>query len=196
VTPKQNLKNATELLQSAARSFAAGRLGKALRDAEEAKELSPRDATIRELIGLSSYRLGRWEQSLRELKTFRRLTGDSTHMPVEMDVQRALDRPKDVETTWEAFKRIGGTKETRDEAKVVYGSFLLDRGEDRKAWQVTGPKRIEGDAPESEIRVWYVAAKAAHRLGDTETARKLYLAIERADAALPGLDELDRLLST
>jgi tetratricopeptide (TPR) repeat protein len=192
VTPKQNLKTATELLQSAARAFAGGRHGKAFRDAEQAKELSPRDATIREVMGLSAYRLGRWEQALRELKTFRRLTGDTTHMPVEMDAQRALERPADVETTWTAFNRLGGDRETRDEAKVVYGSFLLDRGEDRKAWQVTGPKRIGGEPGESELRVWYVAARAAQRLGDRATARRLYEAIEQADAAFPGLDELDR----
>ena len=193
MTPKQNLKAATEMLQAAAKSFAAGRHGKALRDAEQAKELSPRDATIRELIGLSAYRLGRWEQALRELKTFRRLTGDTTHMPVEMDVLRALERPKDVEATWAGLQRIGGDKATRDEAKVVYGSFLLDRGEDRRAWQVSGPKRMGADPPESELRVWYVAARAAQRLGDLPTARKIYEAIERADAAFPGLDELDRL---
>ena len=193
VTPKQNLRAATDLLQAAAKAFASGRHGKALHDAEEAKELSPRDATIRELIGLSAYRLGRWEQALRELRTFRRLTGDPTHMPVEMDVLRALERPEDVETTWANLARIGGDKATRDEAKVVYGSFLLDRGEDRRAWQISGPKRMGADPSESELRVWYVAARAAQRLGDRPTARKIYEAIERADAAFPGLDELDRL---
>ena len=193
VTPKQNIKTATELLQSAAQAFAAGRHGKALHDAEEAKELSPRDATIRELLGLSAYRLGRWDQALRELKTFRRFTGDTTHMPVEMDVLRALDRPRDVEATWAMFEKIGGDKPTRDEAKVVFGSYLLDAGEDRRAWEVTGPKRLGAEPGESELRVWYVAAKAAQRLGDRAIARKLYETIERADAAFPGLDELDRL---
>lgn len=194
MTPKQSLRAATDLLQSSAKAFAAGRLGKALKDAEEAKELSPRDATIRELIALAAYRLGRWEQALRELRTFRRLTGDATHMPVEMDVLRALDRPKDVESTWTMFQRIGGDKATRDEAKVVYASFLLDRGEDRRAWQVSGPKRMGAEPAESELRVWYVAARAAARLGDRPTARKIYEAIERADAAFPGLDELDRAI--
>ena len=196
MTSKHNLRGATELLQAAAKSFAAGRHGKALKEAEQAKDLSPRDATIRELIGLSAYRLGRWDIALRELKTFRRLTGDSTHMPVEMDALRALERPEDVETTWTAFQRIGGDRATRDEAKVVYASFLLDRGEDRKAWQVSGPKKMLGSPTESELRVWYVAARAAHRLGDPQTARRIYEAIERADAAFPGLDELDRLTAS
>ena len=90
LTPKKNLPRATELLQASARAFSSGKHGKALQAAEEAKELSPRDPTIRELIGLSAYRMSRWEQALRELRTFRRLTGEATHLPVEMDVLRAL----------------------------------------------------------------------------------------------------------
>ncbi|MDP2622927.1 MAG: hypothetical protein Q8Q29_03905 [Actinomycetota bacterium] len=194
VTPKKNLLTATELLQSSARAFAAGKHGRALHAAEEAKELSPRDPTIRELIGLSAYRMGRWDQALRELRTFRRLTGDSTHLPVEMDVLRAMERPDDVEAAWKLMKNLGGDRETLDEARVVYGSFLLDRGEDRKAWQITSPKRIGEDPGESELRVWYVAARAAARLGDGRTARQLLDAIRGSDPGFPGLDELERAI--
>jgi len=195
VTPKQRIQPALELLHAAAKSFAAGKHGRALRDLESAKELSPRTATVRELLGLSAYRLGRWEQALRELRTFRRLTGETTHLPVEMDVLRALDRPADVEELWATFRRIGGDRDTDREARVVYGSFLLDTGRERQAWQVTNPKRI-GNAPEeSELRVWFVAARAAARLGDGRTARRLYEAIQITDPAFPGLDELDRAIS-
>lgn len=193
VTPKHKLANATEHLQKAAKAFADGRHGISLAQAEAAKELSPREATIRELIGLSAYRLGRWDVALRELRTFRRFTGETIHVPVELDVLRALDRPKDVEDLWSQFQRFDAERETRDEAKVVFASFLLDRGEDRRAWEVTGPKRLENEPRESELRVWYVAARAAHRLGDGTTARRLYETIEATDPAFPGLDELDRL---
>lgn len=192
LTPKKNLPAATELLQASARAFAAGKHGRALQAAEEAKELSPRDPTIRELIGLSAYRMSRWDQALRELRTFRRLTGDTTHVPVEMDVLRALERPNDVEAVWKLLKGLRADRDTVDEARVVYGSFLLDRGEDRKAWQVTNPKRITDDPRESELRVWYVAARAAARLEDQHTARQLLDAIRGTDPAFPGLSELER----
>ena len=192
VTAKARIAATLELLRTAAKEFAASKYGKALRDLEEAKELSPRTATIREMLGLSAYRLGRWDQALRELRTFRRLTGETTHMPVEMDVLRALDRPKDVAEVWNAFRRIGGEREVEREARVVYGAFLLDTGKDREAWEITNPKRI-GDSPQpSELRVWFVAARAAARLGDLRTARRLYEAIQASDAGFPGLDELDR----
>jgi len=195
VTPKAKLEAATEHLVGAATFFSAGKYGKALAEGQQAKELSPRDATIREILALAAYRLGRWDVALRELRTFRRLTGENTHMPVEMDVLRALGRDKDIESVWKAFNEIdGGIRATRDEAKVVYGSHLLDAGEPRRAWEVTNPKRMSGDPSESELRVWYVASRAAHRLGDNPTARQLLEAIERVDPALPGLDELGRLL--
>ncbi|HSM01013.1 MAG TPA: hypothetical protein VK960_01025 [Acidimicrobiia bacterium] len=192
VTPKKNLPRATELLQASAKAFASGKHGKAFQAAEEAKELSPRDPTIRELMGLSAYRMSRWDQALRELRTFRRLTGDATHVPVEMDVLRALDRPDDVEAAWKLLKGLRADRETEDEARVVYGSFLLDRGEDRKAWQITNPKRITDNPRESELRVWYVAARAAARLEDRKTARQLLDAIRGMDPAFPGLSELER----
>jgi hypothetical protein len=143
-------------------------------------------------MALSAYRLGRWDLALRELRTYRRYTGDTTHLPVEMDVLRALDRPKDVDEAWDLMKRLGGSLQARNEAKVVYGAHLLDRGEARRAWDVTNPGRISDGAPESELRVWYVAARAAAELGDLQTARKLFEAVQRNDPAFPALDELDR----
>ena len=192
VTAKARIQPTLELLQTAAKAFAAGKHGKALHLLEEAKESSPRTATIRELMGLSAYRLGRWDVALRELRTFRRLTGESTHMPVEMDVLRALDRPADVEEVWKAFRRIGGERDTEREARVVYGAHLLDVGKDREAWELTNPKRIGPSPQESELRVWFVAARAAARLGDRRTARRLYEVIQTANPGFPGLDELDR----
>jgi tetratricopeptide (TPR) repeat protein len=195
VTPEHRIPEATTHLENAAKAFAAGEHAKALEEAQLAKTLSPREATIRELIALSAYRLHRWDVALRELRTFRRYTGEVIHVPVEMDVLRALDRPDDVEALWTEFQRFDADSETTDETRVVFGSFLLDRGEDRRAWEVTGPKRLGDDPRESEIRVWYVAARAAQRLGDMATARRLYEAVEAADPAFPGLDELESVLS-
>lgn len=193
VTPRSKLAQAIEKLTEAAEAFAAGKHGRALRLAEQAKEASPRDATIREVIGLSAYRLGRWQQALRELRTFRRYTGETTHLAVEMDVLRALDRPADIDAAWQLMQKLGGSRSARNEARVVYASHLLDRNEPRRAWEVVQPVRITTGADESELRVWYVAARVAARLGDREAAGRLFRALQEADPGFPGLDELDRL---
>ena len=193
VTPKAKLAAASEALQEAALAFAAGKHGRCLKLAQQAKELSPRDATVRELMALSAYRLGQWDVALRELRTYRRYTGDTTHLAVEMDVLRAKDRPEDVDAAWDLMGRLGGSREARNEAKVVYGAHLLDRGEAKRAWEITNPGRITSEAGESDMRVWFVAARAAAELGDLGTARKLFNAIQKADPAFPALDELDRV---
>ncbi len=195
VTPRAKLSQATEKLTAAAEAFAGGKHGRAVRFAEQAKEASPRDATIREVLGLAAYRLGRWQQALRELRTFRRYTGETTHLAVEMDVLRALDRPDDVDAAWDLFRRLGGSRDARNEAKVVYAAHLLDREEPRRAWDVVQPIRITDRARESDLRVWYVAARVAARLGDREAARRLFRAVQETDPAFPGLDELDRVIA-
>jgi tetratricopeptide (TPR) repeat protein len=178
------------LLSAAAGSFEEGRYAAARKKLIEAKALSSRAGAIRELLALSCYRMGNWQEALREIRTFRRITGDTTHMAVEMDSLRALERFDDVHATWETFQELGGSKAAEAELRVVYGSFLLDQGKDRDAWEVTRPQRLTEDSPEWEIRRWYVAARAAARLGDKGTAKQIATAIEKQDPAMPGLEAL------
>lgn len=190
VTPKARRQAALELLEAGAQTFAEARYRPALRKLEDAKKLSPRAAVVRELIGLSAYRLRRWEQALRELRTYRRLSGDTAHLPVEMDCLRALGRPEEVRKAWVELQDLGGHPATLKEGRVVYGSFLLDQGDPRAAWDVTRPRRITANAHDEDRRQWYVAARAAAALRDLETARQLKQAIESQDAGFPGLEEL------
>ncbi len=190
MTPKERREPALRLLAGAAQAFAEGRYGPALGRLTEAKELAPRSPTIRELLGLTAYRMGRWKPALQELRAYRRFTGDTTHMPVEMDVLRAQGRSADVHKTWELYRRHGGSKATDDEIRVVYASFLLEEDQPREAWKVIDPGRLGAQPPESALRRWYVAARVAARLGDRATGKKLLAAVERNDVAFPGLDEL------
>jgi tetratricopeptide (TPR) repeat protein len=194
VTPRARVTEAVGHLEQAAAAFVAGRYDKARHHAEEAKELSPRLPSIREVLGLAAYRSGRWEQALAELRTYRRLSGDTTHLPVEMDVLRALERDADVEAAFALLRRLGASRATTDEGRVVYASFLLDHDRAREAWELTRPRSLGADPGEGELRVWYVAARAAARLGERSIGRRLYQAIQEADPGFPGLDELEEAL--
>jgi hypothetical protein len=136
----------------------------------------------------------RWDEALKELRAFRRMAGDTTHMPVEMDTLRALGRPDDVHKTWALFQELGGRPQIDAEARVVYGSFLLDQGDARAAWDVTRPKRVTKEAHVGDMRRWYVAARSAAALGDIDTARQLARAISEADedGEIGGMDALER----
>jgi tetratricopeptide (TPR) repeat protein len=194
VTPRGQLRGASGELEQAVLAFVAGRYGKALHHAEAAKALSPRLAVVREILGLAAYRMERWEQALTELRTYRRLTGDTTHLPVEIDALRALERFGDVEAAYALLRRLGGNRATLDEGRVVYGSYLLDRDRAGEAWELTRPGSLSARPTEGELRVWYVAGRAAARLGNRTAARRLYEAIQEADPGFPGLDQLDAAL--
>jgi hypothetical protein len=194
VTPSKRQNAALAALAAAAEAFSDGQYHAAVRKAQHAKELASRDATIREILGLASYRIGDWATALRELRTYRRLSGETTHMPVEMDVLRALGRSEEVTEVWEEFRRRGGNPATSKEAKVVYASHLIDRGDLAGAESVVGRLRATDDPWPEDLRLWYTAARIAALNGDRARARDLADRIVVADPSFPGLDELDRLV--
>ncbi len=196
VTPANRQNAALAALAAAAEAFADGQYHVAVRKAEHAKDLASRDATIREILGLASYRVGDWQTALRELRTYRRLSGETTHMPVEMDVLRALGRPRDVEAVWQDFRKLGGGPAVKKEARVVYASHLIDQGELDQADKIAGSPRRSDDPWPEDLRLWYVAARIAALQNDTTKARTIADQIVLEDPSFPGLDELDRLINT
>lgn len=50
-------------------------------------------AAVREAVGLTAYAAGRYDEALRELRTFRRISGSHVHLPLMADSERGLGRP-------------------------------------------------------------------------------------------------------
>jgi tetratricopeptide (TPR) repeat protein len=189
-TPRDRRDAAIRQLELGIAHYADGRYKRAIDHLGQAKALAPQSSIIRELLGLSAYYAEQWLPALQELRAFRRFTGETIHMPVEMDSLRALGRSADVDKTWELFAELGGDRDTQREAAVVYASHLLDKGRIADAWRIIKPGRLVSPAAESEIRRWFVAARVAMAAGDKEAAGRLIAAIAREDPALPGLAEL------
>ena len=189
-TPKDRREPALNHLAKALDHFADERYAAALPHLREAKTLAPRSSTVRELFGLAAYRTGKWEEALRELRTFRRITGDVIHMPVEMDCLRAMGKKSDVVKTWERIQDLEPSPTVSHEARVVYASFLLDEGRARDAWVVIKPGRLVASPAPGEVRRWYVAARVALAAGDNDAARRLLAALDEQDVDFEGLDEL------
>lgn len=189
-TSKEKREPALGHLAKAMQQFADERYPAAAAELRKAKELSPRAPTIRELLGLSAYRAGQWEEGLRELRTFRRITGDLTHTPMELDSLRALGRHDGIATTWKMIQDSQVSPETQHEARVVYASYLLDEGRIRDAWAVIKPGRLVASPSTAEMRRWFVAARVALAAGDKEAATKLVDALEAQEIDFEGVDEL------
>jgi hypothetical protein len=147
------------------------------------------------MLGLSAYALEQWQEALRELRTYRRLTGTTDHMAVEMDCLRALGKVDGIDKTWESFNELGGSREAEDEIRVVYASTLLEQGERERAWAVIKPGRLVADPSEGMLRRWAVAARVAEANKDRDTARTLVLAIRDVDPNIPWLSQYDDLLA-
>lgn len=188
--PKDRREPAVNHLARAVGEFADERYAAALDQLQSAKKLAPQAATIRELLGLSAYHLERWDLALRELRTFRRITGEATQVPVEMDCLRAMGRTEDVEKTFRQLRELDAKPETDDEARVVFASSLLERGLVSDAWKVIKPGRLVANPRPSALRRWYVAARVATAAGELDAAHRFANAITDADADFPGLAEL------
>lgn len=193
-TPKDRRDPALNHLASALESYVDERYPAALDDLRKAKSLAPRSATVRELLGLSAYHMGQWEEALQELRTYRRITGDLIHLAVEMDCLRALGRKGDVTKTWNILSEHDVTPAVSDEARVVYASFLLDEGKPREAWEVIKPGRLVASPSPGELRRWFVAARVALEAGDPDAARRLLAALDEQEPDFEGIEELRQAL--
>ena len=191
VTPKDRIAPALEALGEASAAMSDGRYHAAVKHARVAKNLSPQDATIRETLGLSAYRIGDWDTALAELRAYRRMAGEATHLPIEMDVLRALDRDADVEKAWHELQKRGGHGLVMNEGIVVYASYLLDKGRADEAWKVANPGRTFDKPNEAHLRLYFVAGRAAAAIGDRSTATRLSDVIVLNDPGFPGWEQLD-----
>ncbi|MGI9641470.1 MAG: hypothetical protein ACR2N9_01670 [Acidimicrobiia bacterium] len=190
-TPRDRIGPTLEELGMASEALAEARYQVAIKHGQRAKSLSPQDPTIRETIALAAYRLGDWGMALNELRAYRRIAGDTTHLPIEMDVLRAQERDADVEKAWQELQRRGGHGLVMNEGTIVYASFLLDRGRVDEAWKVIDPGAITGNPNEGHLRRYFVAARVAAAQGDVAKAKRFSDTIVVADPSFPGYETLE-----
>ena len=181
-----------EALIRGARALDRGYEQEALRILRPWREPHPESAELRELLGLTYYRLGRWALAQKELEAFVGLTDSTEQHPVLMDVARALGRYKRVDQLWEELRAVSPGAEIVTEGRIVYAGALADQGKLDEAIRVlerapASPKRV---LPH-HLRLWYALADLHERAGDIPAARALFRKISAQD---PGfVDVAERL---
>ena len=73
----------------------------------------PTAESVRELLGLTYYRLGRWKAAAAELEAFRDLSGSTEQHPVLADCYRALGRHAKVAELWEELRAASPERRAR-----------------------------------------------------------------------------------
>ena len=170
-----------------------GRPGAAAARAEEAKALAPRSGAVRELLGISLYQAERYREALRELQTYRRITGRADQNHLIADSHRALGAPqKAVEPAQEALRIRAVPEEARAEAAIVGASALADLGRYDEALALlrSFPTREQAARP-FDIRVWYVSGDVLERAGRKREAAREFRKVIRHDAG--AFDAAERL---
>jgi hypothetical protein len=92
--------------------------------------------------------------------------------------------------TWAIVQEADVSPTIQHEARVVYASHLLDKGDLREAWEVAKPDRLIAQPSMPEMRRWYVAARVALAAGDKDAARKIVSALDSHDPDFEGIDQL------
>jgi tetratricopeptide (TPR) repeat protein len=164
----------------------------AVAEAQKAKDLAPRSAAVREVLGIALYRAERFRDALRELQAYRRMTGRLDQNHLIADSHRALGAPGRALDDVRSTLRARVPEEVRAEATVVGASALADMGRFDEAIGMirSFPTRERVGRP-FDLRVWYVAGDILERAGRRSEAAAEFRRIVRHDAS--AFDAAERL---
>lgn len=184
-----------ERLADAAKAYERDRYRDALKLLKPLAEALPGASAVRELYGLTLYRLGRWNEATRELEAFRALEPDDYDQhPTLADCYRAKKRWKKVEELWEELRQASPSAEVVAEGRIVAAGALADQGKLADAIALLEKARTDNKRPRPHhLRLWYATADLYERAGETPRARDLFQRVFAADPEL--YDTADRLRS-
>ncbi len=155
-------------------------------------EQAPGAAAVRELYGLTLYRLGRWDAAIKELEAFRQLSDTLDQHPTLADCYRAKKRWKHVDELWDELRQASPAQDLLAEGRLVYAGSLADRGRMPEAIEVLERAKTDQKKPKADhLRTWYALADLYERVGEVPKARELFGRVLRFDPEL--YDVVERL---
>ncbi len=156
-------------------------------------KLAPDVATVRQVAGLASYRLGNWTVAAEHLEAFVRLSGSTDLHPVLADCYRAVKRYRRANEVWDELRQASPSAELVTEGRIVAAGALADQ--DRLAQAIAllerGPVRRRRTPADHHLRLWYALGDLYERAGDTVRARELFARVAEVDPHLA--DTAERL---
>jgi tetratricopeptide (TPR) repeat protein len=182
-------------LNDAAKAFERERFTDAQRILRPLAERAPRSAPVRELYGLTLYRLGKWKLAVAQLDAFTRLTNSTEQHPVLADCERALGHYDRVEELWDELKAASPSAELVTEGRIVAAGALADQNRIDDALRLLEqgmrrPKRLQPH----HLRLLYALADLTERSGDTPKARELFTRVRDTDPDFADVDARLRAL--
>ena len=151
--------------------------GQALAHARAARDRASRVAAVREAVGVAAYHAGDYAEAAREIRAYRRMSGDRGYRAVLADCERALGRP-DVALRLVAEALAEGPEaDETTELRLVEAGARSDLGEHAAARLVLegalggrpDPARLDVDDPD-QVRVAAAYAELLRVMGEDEAA--------------------------
>lgn len=145
----------------------------AFEHAQAAYRHAARIDIVREALGLTSYLTGRYSQALRELRTYRRMTDDYSHVAIEADSERGLGRAEKALRFIDEIPLKKLDAESRIELALVKSGARADIGDSAGGLEVI--ERIKVDKLDKFLRarIELIRADRYDELGRNEEATAL-----------------------
>ena len=149
-----------------------------------ARRLASRVAVVREASALTAYACGDFETALTELRAYRRLSGDQSHLPLMADCERGLGRPERALELAVSPEGRGLPQEVARELRIVVAGARADLGQHDAALQhlEADPGLRAGVGDLSVLRLRYAYADALAHAGRADEAEKWFSMVAAADA--------------
>jgi hypothetical protein len=152
-----------------------------------AAERAGRIGMIREVVGVTAYTVGEYALALRELLTFRRISGSNDQIPVMVDCERGLGRPDRALELGRSVDRASLPVSVRVNLAIAMSGARLDRGENDLALaelQIAelNPAKVFDYSP----ALFRAYADTLEVLGKATESKHWFDLADRADLALAG----------
>ncbi len=180
----QHRERLVERAEAASGAYERGRYQDALRAIKPVADEAPAVAGVRELAGLAAYRCGRWREAVRHLQAAGELSDAIEHLPILMDCQRALHRPKKVAELWSELRHSSPEPDVLAEGRIVAAASLADAGDLNGAIAMlatAGAAKALRNPSDRHVRQWYMLGDLYERAGDVPRAREYFERVRKAD---------------
>ncbi len=141
--------------------------------ARAAYQSAARIDVVREALGLTAYATGRYSEALRELRTYRRMSDDYTHVPLEADSERGLGRPEKALRFIEGIPLQRLSAAGQIELALVTSGARAETDDSAGGLSVLEKIIVENLPQELAARVQLIKADRLEELGRTDEAEEL-----------------------
>lgn len=164
------------------------------RHAVSAGRRAGRIAVVRETLAITAYATGDYALALRELRTYRRISGRDDQLPMMVDSERGLGRPEKALELGRSVPRANLPPEVQVELAIAMSGARLDLGQvDAALVELQIPQLNPDTAFSWSPALFDAYATVLEDLGRVDEAELWFTRSDLATAALSSVGEADDL---